>query len=155
MAKKQKIKVPAHREGKSVLSQPSAKETSASRPAGSAPFLCELGHPLPCPLGAAMFSEPAWREIARSLRLSGQEIQVVRGVFDDHTEGAIASSLKISPHTVHTHCERLYRKLGVTGRVTLALRVMDEYIALTLAPGTPLPPLCANFAAGRCPLRRN
>jgi DNA-binding CsgD family transcriptional regulator len=155
MAKKQKIKVPAHREGKSVLSQPSAKEISASRPAGSAPFLCELGHPLPCPLGAAMFSEPAWQEIAHSLKLSGQELQIARGVFDDHTEATIADNLKVSPHTVHTHCERLYHKLGVTGRVKLALRVMDEYIALTLAPGTVLPPLCANFAADRCPLRRN
>src|ERR1017187_1778773 len=154
MAKKQKIKVPAHREGKSVSFQPPAKETSASRPAGSAPFLCELGHPVPCPLGAAMFSEPAWREIARSLRLPGQELQVVLGMFDDHTEAAIARQLQVSPPTVHTYCERLYHKLGVTGRVKLALRVINEYITLTLAPGTILPPLCANFAAGRCPRRR-
>ena len=100
-----------------------------------------------------MFSEKAWREIARSLRLSGQELQVVRGIFDDHTEAVIADSLEVSPHTVHTHCERLYRKVGVTGRVKLALRVIDEYIALTLAAETILPPLCANFTAGRCPLR--
>jgi len=100
-----------------------------------------------------MFSELAWGQIARSLKLSGQELQVVRGIFDDRIEEAIADNLKVSPHTVHTYCERLYRKLGVTGRVRLALRVMDEYIALTLAPGTILPPLCANFAAGRCPRR--
>jgi len=100
-----------------------------------------------------MFSNQAWQEIARSLRLSGQEIQIVHGMFDDHTEAAIAANLKISPHTVHTHCERLYRKLGVSGRVKLALRVMNEYIVLTRATGTFLPPLCANFAAGRCPLR--
>ena len=100
-----------------------------------------------------MFSELAWGQIARSLKLSGQELQVVRGFFDDHTEGAIADSLEVSTHMVHTYCERLYRKLGVTGRVKLALRVIAEYITLTLAPGTVLPPLCANFAAGRCPLR--
>jgi hypothetical protein len=76
-------------------------------------------------------------------------------MFNDHTDAVIAGDLQISPHTVHTHCERLYRKLGVTGRVKLVLRVMDEYIALTLAPGTILPPLCAHFAAGRCPLHRN
>ena len=155
MAKKQTSKLPAHREGKSVSFQPSARETAASRPVKPAPVFCQLAHPLPCPLGAAMFSEPVWAEIAHSLKLSGQELQVVRGVFDDHTEGAIADNLNVSSHTVHTHCERLYRKLGVTGRVKLALRVMDEYIALTLAPGTILPPLCANFAVGRCPLRRN
>jgi hypothetical protein len=36
-----------------------------------------------CPLGSAMFSEQAWGEIARSLKLSGRELQIVRGVFDD------------------------------------------------------------------------
>ena len=74
-----------------------------------------------CPLGAAMFSEQAWQEIARSLRLCGQELQIVRGVFDDHTEAAIAANLRVWPHTVHTHCERLYRKLAVTDRVKLVL----------------------------------
>jgi len=100
-----------------------------------------------------MFSEQAWEEIAHSLRFSGQELQIVRGVFDDHTETAIASSLKVSPHTVHTHCERLYHKVGVSDRVKLVLRVMEEYVALTLSPDSTLPPLCANFASGRCPLR--
>jgi len=73
-------------------------------------------------------------------------------MFNDYTEAAIADDLKVSPHTVHTYSERLYRKLGVTGRVRLALRVMDEYIALTRS-GT-LPPLCAkcsNFNASRRP----
>ena len=151
MAKKQKAKPTGLGEGKFVLSRQSMKQTPASRSATPAPVPCPLN--LPWPLGAAIFSELAWQEIARSLKLSGQELQVVRGIFDDHTEGAIADSLKVSPHTVHTYCERLYHKLGVTGRVKLALRVINEYIALTLAPGTILPPLCANFAAGRCPLR--
>ena len=112
-------------------------------------------HKLRCPSGAAMFSEQAWREIARSLKLSGQELQIVRKVFDDYTEFAIASNLHVSPHTVHTHCERLYHKLAVTDRVKLVLRVMDEFLALTVASETVLPPICANRVAGRCPLRRN
>jgi DNA-binding NarL/FixJ family response regulator len=111
-------------------------------------------HKLRCPLGAAMFSERAWQEIARSLKLSSRELQIVRKVFDDHTEFAIADDLSVSPHTVHTHCERLYRKLAVTDRVKLVLRITDEFLALTTAPGTILPPICANRAAGRCPLRR-
>ena len=77
----------------------------------------------------------------------------MRGVFDDHTESAIAGGLKISPHTVHTHCERLYHKVGVTDRVKLVLRVVETYVALTLSSGGSLPPLCANFAGDRCPLR--
>ena len=105
-----------------------------------------------CPLGAAMFSEQAWREIARSLRLSGRELQIVREVFDDQTEFAIAKNLSLSPHTVHTHCERLYHKLGVTDRVKLVLRVTNEFFTLTFTPDSTLPPICANRAAGRCPL---
>jgi DNA-binding NarL/FixJ family response regulator len=100
-----------------------------------------------------MFSEPVWREIARSLKLSGQELQIVRGVFNDYTESAIASQLCISPHTVHTHCERLYHKLGVTDRVKLVLRIMTEFLALTAAPGSLLPSICANRTAGHCPLQ--
>ncbi len=104
-------------------------------------------------MGAIMFSEQTWQELARSLNFSGQQLQIVQGMFDDQTEAAIADQLKLSPHTVHTYGERLYRKLGVTGRVKLALRVMDEYLALTLSREGTLPPVCANFAAGHCPLR--
>lgn len=112
-------------------------------------------HKLRCPLGAAMFSDQAWEEIARNLKLSSRELQIVRKVFDDYTEFAIANNLNVSPHTVHTHCERLYHKLAVTDRVKLVLRVMDEFLALTVASETVLPPICANRVAGRCPLRRN
>jgi DNA-binding NarL/FixJ family response regulator len=112
-------------------------------------------HKLRCPLGPAMFSNQAWEEIARSLKLSSRELQIVRGVFDDHTEFAIADDLSVSPHTIHTHCERLYHKLAVTDRVKLVLRVMDEFLVLTVASGSILPPICANQAAGRCPLHSN
>jgi len=110
---------------------------------------------LRCPLGAAIFPEQAWEKIAHSLKLSGRELQIVREVFDDQTEFAIANNLNVSPHTIHSHCERLYHKLAVTDRVRLVLRVTNEFIALTFAPESNLPPICANLAAGRCPLQRN
>jgi DNA-binding CsgD family transcriptional regulator len=99
-----------------------------------------------------MISEQAWLEIARSLALSPRELQILRGILDDHTEFAIAVDLGISPHTVHTHVDRVHRKLGVVDRVTLVLRVMDEFLSLTVAPGSRLPSICANRAAGCCPL---
>ena len=99
-----------------------------------------------------MFGEQAWLEVARSLRLSPRELQILRGIFEDHTEFAIAVDLGISPHTVHTHIDRLHRKLGVVDRVTLILRVVDEFLSLTVAPGSILPSICANRAAGNCPL---
>jgi DNA-binding CsgD family transcriptional regulator len=100
-----------------------------------------------------MFSEQAWEKIGRSLRLSGRELEIVRQVFDDRTEFAIANNLHLSTHTVHTHCERLYHKLQVTNRVKLVLRVTNEFIALTFSPEGNLPPICATQASGRCPLQ--
>ncbi len=103
--------------------------------------------------GSSMLSEQAWAEIARSLRLSLRELQVLRGVFDDHTEFAIAAGLRISRHTVHTHVERLYHKLAVTDRMELVLLVVREFLRLTVVSGSVLPPICASQVAGRCPLR--
>ena len=104
--------------------------------------------------GSAIFSEPTWSEIARALKLSGRELQIVCGVFDDQTELAIAGGLGISPHTVHTHFRRLHHKLGVATRTQMSLRVMKEFMALTASPESGLPSLCGKRTAGRCPLSR-
>ena len=105
--------------------------------------------------GATILSEQTWNQLARCLDFSGRELQIVHEIFDDQTEFAIAEKLGISSHTIHTHCERLYHKLGVTDRVKLVLRIMREFFVLTTAPGSSLPPICADYAAGRCPLQRN
>jgi DNA-binding CsgD family transcriptional regulator len=81
----------------------------------------------PC---AALFPEDVWHALARSLQLSGRELQITRCVFDDQKEQVIASRLGISTHTVHTHLERLYRKLGVASRVELVVRIFTGYLAL-------------------------
>ena len=103
--------------------------------------------------GCAMLSEQAWGELARSLRLSGREVQVVRGVFGDRKELAIARELGIALRTVHTHIERLYRKLAVKDRVELVLRVTEEFLALTASPDSALPSICGNGTDGHCPLQ--
>jgi hypothetical protein len=77
----------------------------------------------------------------------------VRGVFDGRKESAIAADLGISPHTVHTHVERLHRKLAVADRVELVLRIMDEFLLLTASPESILPPVCPHRTAGRCPMQ--
>src|ERR1017187_2516855 len=102
---------------------------------------------------STMLSGQAWDGIARSLKLSTRELQILRDIFDDCTEFAIATDLGVSPPTIHTHCRRLYRKLAVTDRAMLMLRIIQEFIALTVAPGSALPPICAKHTAGRCPLR--
>jgi ATP/maltotriose-dependent transcriptional regulator MalT len=71
----------------------------------------------------------AWETIAKSLRISDRELEIVQGIFDDRKEFAIADELKISMHTVHTHLERLYRKLGVSSRLGLVLCILSEYLS--------------------------
>ena len=71
----------------------------------------------------------AWKTIAKSLRISDRELEIIQGIFDDRKELAIADELKISMHTVHTHLERLYRKLGVSSRVALVLYILSEYLS--------------------------
>jgi DNA-binding CsgD family transcriptional regulator len=77
-----------------------------------------------------LFDDPEWHAIARELRLSPRELQIVQGVFDDATEYAIARDLGMSPHTVHTHLGRLYRKLGAQSRCAVVVRVMAEHMRL-------------------------
>jgi DNA-binding CsgD family transcriptional regulator len=101
--------------------------------------------------GIQVLSEQAWHEISRSLKLSGREQQILRGVLDDDTERAIALNLSISPRTVHAHMERLHRKLGVRTRGHMIQRVMWEFVALSGSKNNVLPPICPNRAAGRCP----
>jgi ATP/maltotriose-dependent transcriptional regulator MalT len=81
-----------------------------------------------------MFTEQAWEQLARSLHLSGRELQIMRGVFDDQTELAIARDLAMSPHTVHTHFDRLHRKLGVATRTGLVLSITRQFLALSASP---------------------
>lgn len=80
--------------------------------------------------GREILSVGQWNEIGLSLRLSPRELQIVQAVFDDLKESAIAGSLGISAHTVHTHLERLYRKCGVRGRSMLIVRVFAEFLRL-------------------------
>lgn len=75
-----------------------------------------------------LFDAHQWAEVARRLHMSERELQVVQGVFDDLKEAAIAARLGISTHTVHTHLERLYRKLGVNGRCSMIVAIMTDYL---------------------------
>jgi DNA-binding NarL/FixJ family response regulator len=103
--------------------------------------------------GARVFQRRAWAAIVRALNLSKREQQLVRGVFEDRTDHSIASTLGISRHTVHTHFERLHAKLKVTNRAQLILRILHEFLTLTVSPDSGLPPLCPYGATARCPWR--
>jgi DNA-binding CsgD family transcriptional regulator len=71
-----------------------------------------------------------WGEIARALRLSAREFEIVRCIVDGCSEARIAERLGISIHTVHTHLERLYRKLAVSNRSELVVRLFATHVSL-------------------------
>jgi DNA-binding CsgD family transcriptional regulator len=78
--------------------------------------------------GSSIFTPGEWQLLAHWLKLSPRETQIVQGVFDNHKENEIAGNHNLSPHTVHTYLERLYRKLGVGGRVPLVVRVAAAHL---------------------------
>jgi DNA-binding NarL/FixJ family response regulator len=80
--------------------------------------------------GHSLLPRIAWDQLREALRLSQREIQVVRGVFDDWKEEQIAHELGLSPHTVNTYLQRLYKKLHVSSRAQLVVRVMADYLML-------------------------
>jgi DNA-binding CsgD family transcriptional regulator len=78
--------------------------------------------------GSSLLGTGTWPCLAESLRLSPRELQVVKGVFQDHKEESIAADLGISPHTVSTYLQRTYTKLRVGSRPQLIVRVVAEYL---------------------------
>ncbi len=90
----------------------------------------EPGRPAMPQKGTHVLPAAQWRAVLESLHLSDREAEILMQVFDDQKEQAIAFNLGISPHTVHTHFERMYRKLGVRDRTGLALRVFRAFLEL-------------------------
>lgn len=100
--------------------------------------------------GASLLSDHAWHEIARSLGITTRELQIVQSVFDNQHEADIAKRFNLSPHTVHMHMNRLFKKLNVTSRTELVLRIMEQMISLTLSETGVLPPICRRNLSGGC-----
>lgn len=82
-------------------------------------------------LAPRLANEDTWRHVSQRLQLSDRQQQIVAAVIRDEDEATIAASLGISTHTVHSHVERLYRKLAVSSRCQLLLRLVDLYIELS------------------------
>ncbi len=61
--------------------------------------------------------------------LSSTELRVVAQVAEGLANAAIAEKLVVSRRTVETHVSHLFRKLGVTSRVELALLASRELTA--------------------------
>lgn len=115
--------------------------------------------PAPLPRVAMTWAAPIpdhlWPIVAEALTLSDRETAVVKRMLDDRKELAIAMDLHISPHTVHTHVERIYRKLHVSSRVELTRVVYGAILQKIAEPGSRLHPICGRLTEGSCPFVRD
>lgn len=86
-----------------------------------------------------LLKDDAWVAIGRSLRLSARELQIVTCLIEEglDTDDEIGRVLGISPHTVHTHLERLYKKIGVASRFHVIRRVFAEYVRFSSPSAEP------------------
>jgi len=105
--------------------------------------------------GAGSLNARAWHEIRHGLKLSPRELQIVQGIFDNKIEYTISAELGISINTLRTELRRLRRKLNVADRVSLVLRVVEEFLQQTASGSTTLPAICRDYSNGQCPLIAN
>lgn len=69
---------------------------------------------------------PTESELSARYDLTPREAQVTRLLAAGHSNRRIARSLGISPNTVATHAESIFRKLGIHTRKGLGLRLMRD-----------------------------
>ena len=106
--------------------------------------------PTPPVLPDSFFRSQAWRQATRALGLAPREAEVMEcllRMLDDET--AVADRLGISPHTVHTYFERLYRKLDVRSRSQAVARFFAMYATMSPPPPPRLTPEDAALRAQR------
>ena len=88
-------------------------------------------------------TDAEWSAIVRELGLSGRESDLLRLALQEDRVCVMAAVLGISTNTVHTHRQRLFRKLRVTSfsqalvvvfrcHVTLGRKNRDTQAAMTL-----------------------
>ncbi len=103
-----------------------AIEATPDRPIPAPRLAVAPSAPAKSAAGSDLFSADVWDRLGGAMRLSARELEILRAIFDDQKESAIAWSLGISPHTVHTHIERIYKKVGVASRCQLLVRVFAQ-----------------------------
>ena len=84
--------------------------------------------------------------------LKGAEVNITKdGTLD--IDDATLAQLDVVGVAVHSHFNRLFKKLKVTTRTQLVLRMMQELLCLTISELSGLPPICRNHANGKCPFK--
>jgi DNA-binding CsgD family transcriptional regulator len=70
---------------------------------------------------------PSADELRRRFGLTAREAETTLLLATGASNKQIAAALAISPHTVRTHAERIFRKLGVNSRKALGLKLLTGF----------------------------
>lgn len=80
-----------------------------------------------------LMPEAWWKDVTEVLGLSGREAAVLRcALYEDDTM-SMARRLALSPHTVHTYRDRLFRKLRVSSMAQAIAVVFSVHLELLIA----------------------
>lgn len=63
-----------------------------------------------------------------SSALTSREKDVLQGIASGLSEKKLAEQLGVSPHTIHTHIKKIYRKLQVSSRAEAVLKARNKGI---------------------------
>jgi DNA-binding CsgD family transcriptional regulator len=75
----------------------------------------------------SFLSHQDWSLLVQGFCLSPREAEISILILAGHSEREIAELLAISTHTVHSHLERMYRKLNVHARSDLVMAFFRAY----------------------------
>lgn len=78
----------------------------------------------------AFFSTTEWDALRHAAALSSRQSEISLLILANLSEAQIAASLEVSSHTVHSHLERLYRKMKVRSRSELLVELFRTYVRL-------------------------
>ena len=69
------------------------------------------------------------------MELTPRQLTVLRLIFDGKSDKQIANQLKIRPPTVRTHVQRIYKRVGVSGRIELVVEIIREFLTTKSSRG--------------------
>lgn len=85
--------------------------------------------PIPPPAGEVLTAHD-WNNLQAALGLSDTQTAILREACNEDSVIGIATRLRLSPHTVHTHRTHLFRKLGVRGMAGAIAVAFGAHVAM-------------------------
>ncbi len=75
-----------------------------------------------------VLTDAEWAQLQRKLRLTDRELEVLRCLFEEQPDEAIARSLDISQSTVRAHLMKLFRKCKCRTRTGVVASAFRAYV---------------------------